>query len=161
MPVCAEVGAGPPPGPGLPRGLLEKVGRAVPAGDRLWFRQVCRSWAAAGAGAAQGGGEGLPRGKVTRTRGADAAASVARAETVRRMVMVLDGHGNNFDHGICQYAAEGGCLSVLKWARAQGRHPGTQAHRHPWDKWTCAYAAEYGQLAVLQWARAQGCPWDE
>ena len=67
---------------GLPRDLLEKVGRAVPAGDRLWFRLVCRSWAAAGAGVAQVDGEGLPPGKVTRTRGADAAASVARANMV-------------------------------------------------------------------------------
>ena len=54
-------GAGPAPGPAppgqtradwaeLPGELLEKVGRAVPAGCRLWFRLVCRSWAAAGAG---------------------------------------------------------------------------------------------------------------
>ena len=49
-------------------------------------------------------------------------------------------------------AAEGGCLSVLKWARAQGC---------PWDEWTCAEAAYNGHLAVLQWARDQGCPWDE
>ena len=42
---------------GLPRDLLEKVGRAVPAGDRLWFRLVCRCWAAVGAEIAQAAGE--------------------------------------------------------------------------------------------------------
>merc|ERR1711903_366433 len=159
-------GRGPAPGPapartqardwaGLPRDLLEKVGRAVPAGDRLWFRLVCRSWAAAGAGVAQAAGEReLPRGKVTRTRGADAAASVARAEMVRR---VLEGRAlNDFERGISNYAAGGGCLSVLKWARAQGC---------PWGQmnWssagTCGRSAENGHLAVLQWVRVQGHPW--
>ena len=33
---------------GLPTELLEKVARAVPAGDRLCLRLVCKSWAAAG-----------------------------------------------------------------------------------------------------------------
>ena len=32
----------------LPRKVVETVARAVPAGDRLWFRLVCKSWAAAG-----------------------------------------------------------------------------------------------------------------
>ena len=67
----------------LPPELLEAVARAVPAGDRLWFRLVCRGWAAAGAGVAPAAGEEpLPRGKVTRTRGPDAAASVARVAEV-------------------------------------------------------------------------------
>ena len=87
----------------LPGELLEKVGRAVPAGGRLWFRLVCRSWAAAGAGVAQMNGEGLPPGKVTRTRGVDAAASVARAEMVWS---VLEGlNGGKFELGVCTYAA--------------------------------------------------------
>ena len=87
---------------------------------------------------------------MTRARGADAAASVARAEMVRR---VLKGQAlKYFERGICMYAAGGGCLSVLKWARAQG---------YPWDEVTCAKAAENGHLAVLQWTLAQGCPWDE
>ncbi len=161
---------------GLPRELLEKVGRAVPAGDRLWFRLVCRRWAAAGAGVAQAGGEGLPPGKVTRTRGADAAASAARAEMVLDCLegsdrkwfesciciyAASDGHLDvlqwarareyPWDEETCRDAAGGGHLAVLQWARAQGCH---------WDRWTCAYAAKNGQLAVLQWARAQGCPWD-
>ena len=71
-------GPGPPADPppdwadGLPRDLLEAVARAVPAGDRLWFRLVCRSWAAAGARVAPAEGERpLRQGKVTRTRMAD------------------------------------------------------------------------------------------
>ena len=104
-----------------------------------------------GAGVPQAAGEEhLPWGKVTRTRGADAAASVARAEMVRR---VLEGQAlDEFERGICKYAAGGGCLSVLKWARAQGC---------PWHEWTCEYAAKNGHLAVLQWARAHECPWNE
>ena len=75
----------------LPRDLLERVGRAVPAGDRLWFRLVCRRWAAAGAGVAQPAGEReFPRGNVTRTRGADAAASVARVEMVFKSLKGYD-----------------------------------------------------------------------
>ena len=83
-------GEAPPPDPratpatprpwadGLPRDLLEAVARAVPEGDRLWFRLVCKSWAAAGTGAAVvPGEEPLPRRKVTRTRGPDPAASAA------------------------------------------------------------------------------------
>jgi hypothetical protein len=119
----------------------------VPAGDRLWFRLVCRRWAAAGAGVAKVGGEGLPPGKVTRTRGADAAASVARAVMVRR---VLEGQAlKDFERSFCEYAAGRGCLSVLKWARAQG---------FPWKFSTCGGAARNGHLAVLQWARAQLLP---
>ena len=151
-------GRGPPPGPpartqprdwaGLPRELLENVGRAVPAGGRLLFRLVCRRWAAAGAEVAQAAGEReLRQGKVTRTRGANGAASVARAEMVRR---VLEGQVlKDFERRICEYAAGCGYLSVLKWARAKGC---------PWNIWTCPKAAENGHLAVLQWARAQGCP---
>jgi len=52
----------------------------------------------------------------------------------------------------CAYAAEGGHLEVLKWARENGC---------PWDKQTCAYAAKGGHLEVLKWARENGCPWDE
>ena len=133
-----------------------------PAGGRLWFRLVCRSWAAAGAGVAQAAGEcELPRGKVTRTRGADAAASVARAEMV---LDCLEGRDRvKFEKGICSYAALDGHLAVLQWARARG---------YPWGKLespiggggspiggTCAWAARNGHLAVLQWARAQGCRW--
>ena len=76
-------GAGPAPPAGgwadLPRDLLEAVARAVPPGDRLCFRLVCRRWAAAGKAVAPvPGGEKLPPGKVTQTSLPDIAASVAR-----------------------------------------------------------------------------------
>ena len=69
-----------------------------------------------------------------------------------RRVLTLGRGLKKFERGICKYAAGGGCLSVLKWARAQGS---------PWGTSTCREAAKNGHLAVLQWARAQGCPWDE
>ena len=159
---------------GLPPELLGAVARAVPAGDRLWFRLVCRSWAAAGAGVAPAAGaKPLPPGKVTRTRMPDAAASVARLEMVLGAlegtpVLVEDNDGNFVDGGdciisasqisglralevgLCKCAAKNGHLEVLKWARAKG---------YPWDEQTCAEAAKNGHLEVLQWARANGCPW--
>ena len=66
----------------LPRDLLEAVAQAVPASDRLCFRQVCGRCAAAGKanGPAAGKGQLLP-GKVTKTRGADAAKSVTLPQT--------------------------------------------------------------------------------
>jgi len=57
-----------------------------------------------------------------------------------------------FDWRTCVMAAAGGHLEVLQWAHAQGC---------PWDWMTCASAAEGGHLEVLQWVRAQGCPWNE
>ena len=86
--------------------LLEKVGRAVPAGDRLWFRR----WAAAGAGVLQVAGECLPQGKVTRTRLANAAVSVARAEKVLHVEKSVQ---VNFKSRICLNAARDGYLAVL------------------------------------------------
>jgi len=55
----------------------------------------------------------------------------------------------------CIYAAKGGHLKVLQWARSQGC---------PWNVYTCRFAAEGGHLEVLQWARSDPtdpCPWDE
>ena len=46
------------------------------------------------------------------------------------------------------FAAEGGHLEVLKWARENGS---------PWDEDICAYAAESGHFEVLKWARENGC----
>ena len=51
---------------------------------------------------------------------------------------------------LCEDAARGGHLEVLKWARENGC---------PWDEHTCTYAAEGGHLDVLQWALENGCPW--
>ena len=162
--VARRVPAPPAPWADLPPELFEKVARAVPAGDRLWFRLVCRSWAAAGAGAAPAGREEpLPPGKVTRTRGADAAASVTRAVMVLGALEgppagVKSKYGGKvsyspqcFKNDLCLVAAFNGHLAVLQWARVHGC---------PWDESTCSRVAKNGHLAVLQWARAQGCRWD-
>ena len=52
----------------------------------------------------------------------------------------------------CSRAARGGHLEVLKWARENGCS---------WNEETCANAVEDGHLEVLKWARENGCPWDE
>ena len=80
---------------------------------------------------------------------------------------------------LCEDAARGGHLDVLKWARendcpwdedtcwraAVGGHLGTlkwaRANGCPWNKRTCSGAAYGGHLEVLKWARENGCPWDE
>ena len=97
------------------------MARAVPAGDHLWFRLVCRGWAAAGAGVAAAAGEKpLPRGNVTQTRRPDAAASVARVTEV--MVGAVEGPlQKKFRNVLCTYSAESGHLAVLQWARTQER----------------------------------------
>jgi hypothetical protein len=59
--------------------------------------------------------------------------------------------GCPWDRYTCEYAALGGHLDCLKFARLHGC---------PWDKDTCAGAARYGHLEVLQWARANECPCD-
>ena len=142
-----------------PRDLLEAVARAVPAGDRLWFRLVCRRWAAAGAAVAQAvGGEQLPPGMVTRTCGADMAASVARAKMVlgvlkgsHILAKVSEPEGDikvtakMFTRILCSFSASGGHVAVLKWAQANG---------YPCDETTCTRTAEKKHLEVFQWARA-------
>ena len=153
--------------------------QAVPAGDRVCFRLVCKSWAAAGAAVAAPppGERPLGPGKATRTRGEDVAASAARAEIALGALEVPV--RMRFKSGLCAYAAGGGHLEVLQWARGRGcpwnwktyawagrnGHlevlQWARAHGCPWDEKTCAYAARNGHLAVLQWARANGCPWDE
>ena len=59
-------------------------------------------------------------------------------------------NGCPWDAVTCSYAAAKGHLEVLKWARNNGC---------PWDALTCARAAEHGHLETLKWARANGCPW--
>jgi hypothetical protein len=54
-----------------------------------------------------------------------------------------------WDKKTCDYAAEGGHLEVLKWARDNGC---------PWGSDTCLYAAENGHLDILQYLWANGCP---
>ena len=156
----------------LPRDLLEAVARAVPPGDRLCFRLVCRRWAAAGKAVAPGAEEEqLPPGKMTRTSMLDMAASVARAAM---MLGVLEGSPSliestevplagrlaglkvslrflGFKKFLCAFSANGENLAVLKCARAR---------EFPLDEKTCAFAAKKGHLKVLHWARANGCPCD-
>ena len=92
----------------------------MPAGDRLCFRLVCKGWTAAGAAVAAPppGEEPLGLGKATRTRGEDAAVSMARAEMA---LGVLDGPARErFKSGLCAYCAKGAHLEVLRWARGAG-----------------------------------------
>jgi len=165
------------------------VARAVPEGDRLCFRLVCRRWAAAGKAVVPGAGEEqLSPGKVTRTSLLDMAASMAR---VKMTMGVLKGSpilvkcpddkvtSETFAEMLCPLSAEGGHLAVLTWARAHGylwneitrtaaaknQHlevlQWARANGCPWDKWACVFAAENGHLEVLQYARASGRPWDK
>ena len=79
---------------------------------------------------------------------------------------------------ICNRAAEGGQLHVLKWARsmdppcawgydttqaaARGGHLDVlvwlRQHQCPWNKYTIDAAARSGHHAVVEWARENGCP---
>ena len=125
-------GAGPAPPAGswadLPRDLLEAVARAVPPGDRLCFRLVCRRWAAAGKAVAPGAGEEqLPPGKVTRTSMLDMATSVAQVKMVQGVlkgssILVkspnIEVTPNVFAEMLCTFAAGSGHLADLMWARA-------------------------------------------
>ena len=117
----AEAGPAPPAGgrADLPRDPLEAVARAVPLGGRLSFRLVCRRWAAAGAAVAPAAKEqGLPAGKVTRMRGPDATASVARANM---LLGVLDGPAlERLKSRLCSVTAKGRHLKVLQCARTHG-----------------------------------------
>ena len=54
---------------------------------------------------------------------------------------------------MCESAALGGHLDVLKWARENGC-PWMSGH-------ICTRAAQHGRLHVLKWAHAQGCRLDE
>jgi hypothetical protein len=79
---------------------------------------------------------------------------------------------------VCEFAARGGHLEVLQWARANGCGWGistcheaargghlevlqwARANGCAWNASTCCEAARGGHLATLQWARANGCCWD-
>ena len=54
-----------------------------------------------------------------------------------------------YDTGICEYAAQCGYISLLKWLRSQ---------EAPWDSSCTAAAAETGNLSLLQWLIQEGCP---
>jgi len=61
-------------------------------------------------------------------------------------------HECEWDLRTCRAAAEGGHLEVLRWAWENGC---------PWDEETCGNAAAGGHVAVLRWAREHGCPWND
>ena len=82
-------------------------------------------------------------------------------------------HGCDWDFRTTAFAAQGGHLEVLRWARehspilghacifeyaARGGH--LKVLIWAWDWSTCAKAAAGGHMAMLQWARAHDCPWD-
>ena len=116
----------------LPRDLLEAVARAVPPGDRLCFRLVCRRWAAAGKAVAPGAGEEqLPPGKVTRTSMLDMATSVAQVKMVQ---------------------------GVLKGSSILIKSPNIEVTPNVLAKMLCTFAAGSGHLADLMWARANVYP---
>jgi len=52
----------------------------------------------------------------------------------------------------CRYAAAGGHVEVLRFAREQ--------LQCPWDVTKLYHAALFGHLAVLRWAQEHGCPLD-
>ena len=74
------------------------------------------------------------------------------ARSVSLLVWQQDFLGQPLSDNTCHYAAKGGHLDVLQYARANGCL---------WDMWTCTLAAKGGHLDILQWAHANGCPWDE
>lgn len=53
---------------------------------------------------------------------------------------------------ICSYAASGGQLDVLKWARNRGCG---------WGSIVSSCAANNGHLEVLKWCRENGCSWNK
>ena len=78
----------------------------------------------------------------------------ARAEPlpVEAIWMCCSGPGQTDALGmkarVC-FAAHGGHLEVLQWARANGC---------PWDETTCEAAVARGHLDVVQWAKENDCP---
>ena len=52
---------------------------------------------------------------------------------------------------VCEAAALGGHLEILRWARQHG---------FEWGVRTSSRAAAGGHLKVLKWLRENGCPWD-
>jgi hypothetical protein len=55
-----------------------------------------------------------------------------------------------WDGRTCAFAAIGGHLELLKWARENGC---------PLHKWTCWHAAKGGHLEMLKWLRENECLW--
>ena len=104
-------------------------------------------------------------------------AAAARVGDLEALKALRCAENFPWDEKTCAYAADGGHLDVLKWARengcswdedtcsgaAFGGHLETlkwaRATDCPLDVWTCAFAAKGGHLEMLKWARENGCPW--
>ncbi len=56
-----------------------------------------------------------------------------------------------YDNRICQWAAKGGHLQIITWARENG---------FDWDSSAPAESARFGRLDDIKWMRENGCPWD-
>ena len=64
----------------------------------------------------------------------------------------LHKEGCGFSNIATWNAAKGGHLEMLQWMRSQD----PPAH---WDEFTCAFAAAGGHLETLKWLHSEGCPW--
>ena len=104
------------------------------------------------------------RAAVAATKRADLATKVITVKKPEEGEAVKKGYLSTLKHmhsrgrlsrknDLCEDAARGGHLEMLKWARENGC---------PWDELTCAAIAAYGgHLEVLKWARENDCPWEE
>jgi len=94
---------------------------------------------------------GLPRSETT-TTGDGGRARINEISEFLGSVERLAWANSSGCTRVCAFAAFGGHLAVLRWAREQDPPC-------PWSSYTCSQAAKAGQLEALQWARAHGCDW--
>jgi len=113
--------------------LLERIAAHVAEDDLLVWSLVCRGFL----GAQRSAGRKL----VTPRSG--------MATSVRRVEWALQEQLGVVRYDVCELAAAGGHLDVLKWARGAGCE---------WDEFTCSAAGRAGYLDVLKWAVENGCP---
>jgi len=85
-------------------------------------------------------------------RGAVKLKLVDFVRTVKRLAWAKDNGGPWLTMSSCEFAAKGGCLEVLQWAREQSCE---------WDWRTMDAAAGGGHLEVLRWAWEHDCPHKE
>lgn len=80
------------------------------------------------------------------------AARYGHLEIIQYLEMVKPANKKIKYNFVCNHAAAGNQLSILKWLRQQN---------YPWDKWTSLEAAINSNLECLVWILANGCPWNE
>jgi len=159
----------------LPDLFQQSVLERLDPTDRTMLAQVGKACLAA---VLASGLPRLPKSPVVRLQLREFCTSVERLAWAKANGCTMD--------RACYYAAAGGHLDVLRWARehecpsasswtgdsvcvcmvaAQGGHldvlQWAREHGCPWPHaLTCALAAKGGHLEVLRWARENGCPWD-